>query len=242
MQTSGHKILVTGGTRGIGLAIAEMFAAADNDIIVVGSSDDSIAKVLEAHPKWAGYSCDLASFTARKSLLQWLGDAHGDLSVLINNAGVQHDDRISSGDLVALQREIAINVEAVVHLCQAAIPILKGRSESAIVNVSSGLAIAPKASAPVYCASKAFVRSYSVALGYQLEEHGIRVFDLAPPLVKTDMTAGRNDGAMSAEELAAALWKAWKSDSVYVPAGQTALLQFIDRVSPALARRIMKDK
>ncbi|CAN0596208.1 unnamed protein product, partial [Ectocarpus sp. 12 AP-2014] len=115
-------------------------------------------------------------------------------------------------------------------------------SESALVNVSSGLAIAPKASAPVYCASKAFVRSYSVALRYQLEEHGIRVFDLAPPLVKTDMTAGRNDGAMSAEALAASLWKAWVSDQYYIPAGQTRLLELIHRISPGLARRIMKNK
>lgn len=99
-----------------------------------------------------------------------------------------------------MEREIAINVDAVVHLCQGVVPVLKQRDEAALVNVSSGLAIAPKASAPVYCASKAFVRSYSQALRYQLEETSVRVFDLAPPLVKTDMTAGRNEGAITADQ------------------------------------------
>lgn len=242
MRTEGHKVLITGGTRGIGLAIAETFASAGNGIVIVGSSDESVANILDSHPGWAGYACNLADANDRNGLLKQLTEHHTDLSVVINNAGIQDDNAIAAGDLMALQREIAINVEEVVHLCQALIPLLQQNSESALVNVSSGLAIAPKASAPVYCASKAFVRSYSVALRYQLEERGIRVFDLAPPLVKTDMTAGRNDGAMSAESLAASLWKAWASDQYYIPAGQTRLLELVHRISPRLARRIMKNK
>lgn len=242
MRTEGHKVLITGGTRGIGLAIAETFASAGNGIVIVGSSDESVANILDSHPGWAGYACNLADANDRNGLLKQLTEHHTDLSVVINNAGIQDDNAIAAGDLMALQREIAINVEEVVHLCQALIPLLQQNSESALVNVSSGLAIAPKASAPVYSASKAFVRSYSVALRYQLEERGIRVFDLAPPLVKTDMTAGRNDGAMSAESLAASLWKAWASDQYYIPAGQTRLLELVHRISPRLARRIMKNK
>lgn len=242
MRTEGHKVLITGGTRGIGLAIAEAFASAGNSIVIVGSSNESIANVLDSHPDWMGYACNLADVNERNVLLTDLMESHTDLSVVINNAGIQDDNAIAEGNLMALQREIAINVEAVVHLCQALIPLLQQNSESALVNVSSGLAIAPKAGAPVYCASKAFVRSYSVALRYQLEERGIRVFDLAPPLVKTDMTAGRNDGAMSAEALAASLLKAWAADQYYIPAGQTRLLELVHRLSPSLARRIMKNK
>jgi short-subunit dehydrogenase involved in D-alanine esterification of teichoic acids len=242
MQTSGHKVLVTGGTRGIGLAIAEKFAVAGNKVIIVGSSEDSVAKTLASHPDWSGHPCDLSEMDSRHSLMDWLAESHPDLSVVVNNAGIQNDDAISAGDEVAMQREIAINVEAVVHLCQGLVPLLKRSDEAALVNVSSGLAIAPKASAPVYCATKSFVRSYSLALRYQLEEHGIRVFDLAPPLVKTDLTAGRNEGALSAEALAASFWRAWRSDTYYVPAGQTRLLEFVYRLSPSLARSIMKNK
>ena len=85
------------------------------------------------------------------------------------------------------------------------------------------------------------MRSYSIALRYQLEQRGIRVFDLAPPLVKTDMTAGRNDGGLSVEALAASLWVAWQKDRYYVPAGKTRLLELINRLSPALARRITRN-
>lgn len=242
MRTTGHKVLITGGTRGIGLAIAERFAAAGNDIIVVGSSTESIADVLNSHPGWTGYACDLANANDRSSIIRELNKCHTDLSVVVNNAGIQADSAILGGDLEALQREIAINIEAVAHFCQALVPLLQNNSETALVNVSSGLAIAPKASAPVYCASKAFIRSYSVALRYQLEELGISVFDLAPPLVATDMTAGRNEGAMSVEGLAASFWTAWASDQFYIPAGQTRLLEFVHRLSPRLARRIMKNK
>ena len=242
MRMSGHKVLVTGGTRGIGLAFAEAFAESGNQIIIVGSSQASVDKALASHPDWLGRACNLADFDERASLLDWLRESHPDLSVIINNAGIQDDDAIAAGDMDALQREVAINVEALVHLCQGAIPILETQNEAALVNVSSGLAIAPKASAPVYCASKAFVRSYSIALRYQLEARGVRVFDLAPPLVKTDMTEGRNEGAISAEALVAEFLRAWKSDRYYIPAGQSKLLELVHRLSPALARRIMRSK
>lgn len=95
MRTSGHKVLITGGTRGIGLAIGERFAAACNDIVVVGSSDSSVQKALESHPGWAGRVCDLADSRARSELLAWVSETHPDLSVFINNAGIQEDDAIA---------------------------------------------------------------------------------------------------------------------------------------------------
>ncbi|WP_439105613.1 SDR family NAD(P)-dependent oxidoreductase [Congregibacter sp.] len=95
MRTDGHTVLVTGGTRGIGLAIAETFAAAGNGIVIVGSSEESIAKVLDSHPEWMGYACNLADGNDRDSLLKKLMERHADLSVVINNAGIQDDDAAS---------------------------------------------------------------------------------------------------------------------------------------------------
>ena len=194
MRTTGHKVLITGGTRGIGLAIAERFAAEGNDIVVVGSSESSVSRVLEKHPEWSGRACDLADRQARADLLAWVAESHSDLSVFINNAGVQDDDAITRGDVSAMEREIGINVDAVVHLCQGMVAVLELRDEAALVNVSSGLAIAPKAS------------------------------------------------ALTAEQLADELWRGWQADRYYIPAGQTRLLEMVNRLSPSLARRIMKTK
>ncbi len=242
MQTSGHKVLITGATRGIGLAIARRFAEAGNRIVIVGSSTDSVERVLAEEPSWSGRACDLGSLESRQTLIAWIRSEHPDLTVLINNAGVQWDMEASEDAPLRLCGEVAVNAEAVVHLCTALRPVLEEQAEAAIVNVSSGLAIVPKASAPVYCATKAFVRSYSISLRYQLDGTSVRVFDLAPPLVATDMTAGRNEGALSAEGLVDFLWRAWERDQFYIPAGQTRLLEWVNRLSPSLAQKIMRNK
>ncbi len=243
MQASGHKVLITGGTRGIGFALARQFDKAGNQVIVVGRSDTAVGRVLEKHPDWHGKAFDLTDFAERESLIRWIGEEHGDLSVLVNNAGIQHNGRIpEDADAAALSKEIAINIDAVVHLCAGLLPVLRRRESAAIVNVSSGLAIAPKADAPVYCASKSFVRAFSVGLRYQQEGGPVRVFDLAPPLVSTDMTAGRDEGGLSTTELADEFWRGWLKDRDYIPAGQTKLLGIVNRLSPSLARRIVRGK
>lgn len=243
MQTSGHKVLITGGTRGIGFALAERFHREGNRVVIVGSTAASVDEALAKRPEWSGRAADLSSFEDRESLADWVRKEHADLSVLVNNAGVQHNGRIpEDAGAAALSSEIAINVDAVVHLCAAMLPLLARRKEAAIVNVSSGLAIAPKASAPVYCASKSFVRAFSVALRYQQEGGPVRVFDLAPPLVSTDMTAGRDAGALTTTELADEFWRAWVADRGYIPAGKSKLLEWVHRLSPSLARKIVRDR
>jgi len=243
MKTSGHKVLITGATRGIGLALAERYEAAGNRVLVVGSSQASVDKALAAQPSRDGRACDLASFEAREALADWVRSEHADLSVLVNNAGIQHNGRIpEDADAAALSREVAVNVDAVVHLSAALLPVLSQRTEAAIVNVSSGLSIAPKASAPVYCASKSFVRAFSLGLRYQQEGGPVRIFDLAPPLVSTDMTAGRDEGGLTTAQLVDEFWRAWERDRYYIPAGQTKMLELVHRLSPALARRIIRGR
>jgi short-subunit dehydrogenase involved in D-alanine esterification of teichoic acids len=112
--------------------------------------------------------------------------------------------------------------------------------EAAIVNVSSGLALAPKASAPTYCASKAGLHSYTKALRYQLETSGVRVFETLPPLVDTDMTRGRGTGKISADELAREFWSDWRANRYEMRIGKTKLLALVQRLAPALADRIMR--
>ena len=115
------------------------------------------------------------------------------IDVLINNAGMgaNHDFRLAPPDPENDERTLWLNLHAPIRLIVRLMPVLRTRPEAMIVNVTSGLAIAPNAGAPVYCATKAALRSYTMALRGQLKGTGVHVLEALPPMVDTQMTAGR---------------------------------------------------
>lgn len=236
MQPDGHKILITGGGRGIGRALANRFAAHGNELIIVGRS-----RPADLPPHMLFIDCDLADAAARSALIKEIKENHADLSVLVNNAGMQHEGKFGEtwhyADYAA---EMATNMDAVVDLSDGLLPLLKAKPEAAIVNISSALAIQPKQDAPIYCASKAFIRSFNKCLRYQLQNTCIRVIDVVPPLVDTDMTRGRGSGKISAETLAALFWRAWCRDKTDIYIAKAGILNMINRLSPRLAARIVR--
>jgi uncharacterized oxidoreductase len=245
--------LVTGGTSGIGLALTRaLVAAGARRVLVVGRDPGRLAAVAAAHPGVvATHRADLAEPDEVARLLDAVPAAAPDLSLVINNAGTQRLADLTRGDprallhdlLPALRAEIAANFGGVVALSVGLLPHLARRPSAALVNVTSGLALAPKKSAPVYCATKAAVRSFTRALRYQCEDAGlpVRVVEALPPIVDTPMTAGRGRGKMSPEACAAEILAGVRAgrDEVYV--GKARLLRAVQRVSPALADRVMRD-
>jgi short-subunit dehydrogenase involved in D-alanine esterification of teichoic acids len=127
------------------------------------------------------------------------------------------------------------------QLCALLIPQLQLKPEAAIINISSGLAIAPKKTAPVYCGTKAGIHIFSQALRYQLEVSSIKVFEIIPPLVDTPMTAGRGQNKISPQALAEEFWEGFLSDTYEMYIGKAKLLKLIHRLSPALSQKIMKN-
>lgn len=118
-------------------------------------------------------------------------------------------------------------------------PVLRARPEAMIVNVTSGLAIAPRAGGPVYCATKSGLRSYTLALRAQLAGSAVHVLEALPPVVETKMTAGRTTRKMSAEDCAAEIVSAMERNADQANVGMVKLLTKVYSLSPALARRIM---
>lgn len=119
-------------------------------------------------------------------------------------------------------------------------PKLLEKKEAAIVNVSSGLGLVPKESAPVYCASKAGLHIFSKSLRYQLESTNVKLFEIIPSLVDTDMTKGRGKGKLIPEQLVEEFWKNFVKDKYEIKIGKVKLLHLINRISPKLAESIMK--
>jgi short-subunit dehydrogenase involved in D-alanine esterification of teichoic acids len=115
------------------------------------------------------------------------------------------------------------------------------KQTAAIVNVSSGLGIVPKQSAPVYCGSKAGLHLFTKSLRWQLENSRIKVFEIIPPIVDTFMTQGRGRGKISPEVLVDEFWNGFQNDKYEMAIGRTKLLVFIHRFLPKLADRIMRN-
>lgn len=242
MNLDGKKVFITGGTEGIGAAIVDELIRRKARVLTCARNEPS-------RPLPSGVvfrRCDLASDVDRQALISWLFAEHADTAVLINNAGIQHlmdFHQDSVADIESRSRlELALNLEAPIVLSAGLLPVLSRQPEAAIVNVTTGLALAPKKSSPVYCATKAALRSFTRALRYQTEEVAphVRVQEVLPPLVETRMTAGRGKGKMRPEEVAKALVQAIErgDDECYV--GKSKLLKLVMRIAPGVAYRILR--
>jgi uncharacterized oxidoreductase len=237
MNVSGKTILVTGGTAGIGQQLAQQLKAKGATVIVTGRSAEGLAKARDSG--FEAICADLSSSAGALGLVDALGVR--EIDVLINNAGqgVDHDFRESSPDIDAADVCIYANLNAPIRLIAALIDRLKARPEAAIVNVTSGLAIAPNTASAVYCATKAGLRSYTKSLRAQLAGSSVHVIEALPPLVDTQMTARVAAKKLSAAECALQIIDALEHDRPEANVGQVKLLKTVHSISPALAERIM---
>ena len=238
MDLAGKTALVTGGTDGIGGHLIRQLRTSGATIITQGRNAERAAatradgfEVIEA---------DLSSLGGIDTLLAAV--AGRSIDILVNNAGAgaDHDFREPGlPDLGEADGGIFLNLNAPIHLITALMPMLKSRPEAMIVNVTSGLAIAPRAGGPVYCATKAGLRSYTQALRAQLAETRIHVLEALPPVVETKLTAGRGSSKMAPAECARQIVSAMQRNASEANVGMVKLLQLVNSISPALARTIM---
>lgn len=189
MQMTGNTILITGGASGIGLALARRFAARGNTVIVCGRRADKLAEAASAVAGLKTVRCDVSCQSERVELARSVTRDYPGLNVLINNAGIQNrpSSLLDPQDFSSHRAEIATNLEAPMHLAMLLLPHLAKKPIATIVNVTSGLAFVPLASMPTYCATKAALHSFTESLRHQLAATSVKVVELAPPAVDTDL-------------------------------------------------------
>jgi len=228
MNTKGNTVLITGGATGIGFSLAESFTKAGNDVIVCGRRKEKLAEAKDRLPQIHTRQCDLSVSRERQKLHEWAISSFKDINILVNNAGIQRviDFRKSPYELFSGEDEIETNLKAIVHLSAYFIPDLLERKESAILNVSSALAFVPLAIVPVYCATKAAVHSFSVSLRHQLRYTPIKVFEIIPPTVDTELDRGARERrgqqyrGIPPSEVAVAAMKALEKDEYEIAVEQ----------------------
>ena len=202
MDLTARTILITGGANGIGLALAQQLLERGNRVIVCGRSEETLAKAKALAPDLITRVCDVADTASRRSMVDWLNTQYPDLSILINNAGVQYvRDFTAGGAIETLENEVAVNFTGPIHLIAEMLPSLRQLPHAVIVNVTSGLAFSPKADVPVYCATKAALHSFTLSLRHQLKGSGIKVVEMAPPIVDTGLGTGTRAAGISARPM-----------------------------------------
>ncbi|MCZ8323366.1 MAG: SDR family oxidoreductase [Novosphingobium sp.] len=248
MKLSNKTILLTGGSRGIGRALALQLLEHDpRRLVLVGRDQTMLNAVAAQDSRIVPIACNLADRSEVDRLVARIAQDFPDLAVLINNAGSQLMTELvrpeAPAHLSALRDEMTANFETAIALAIGVMPVLLAQPEAMIVNVTSGLALAPKQSSPIYCATKAGLRSFTKALRYQARRAAphLRVIEALPPMVDTDMTKGRGKAKMSPEDCAAAILSAMLADRDTAYIGLSRVLRIVQGLSPSLADRLMRN-
>ena len=245
MIMSGNTILITGGTSGIGFEFAAQLLELGNTVIITGRDQ---GRLEEAQRKLADvqvFQSDVSNPKAIPLLFERVLNQFPALNVLINNAGIMRKINLASlgngagNGLEDIGREIETNLVGPMRMVAQFLPQLRTQATAAIVNVSSGLAFVPLPIAPIYCAAKAGVHSFTQSLRVQLQNTRIRVFELAPPITRTPLF----NGEMRAEDvkgipmmhvgtMVGVAIKGMKKDQLEIRPGLSNMLKLMSRVAP----------
>ncbi len=192
MKVSNNSVLITGGGTGIGFCLAEEFARAGNEVIICGRREEKLRQAKSKLPQLITKKCDVSNPRDREELFNWTAKNFKDINILVNNAGIQRMIDLKKGipELARYENEVDINFTSTIQLSAYFIPTFMRREEAAIINVSSGLAFVPIAIMPIYCATKAAIHSFSISLRHQLKDTSVRVFEVIPPTVDTELDKG----------------------------------------------------
>lgn len=242
MKVSGNTILVTGGSNGIGLALAKKFVELGNEVIITGRRQDKLDAAKQELPKLHVIRSDGGDKNDVAALAREMHEKFPKLNVLVNNAGVMIYRNLSApADLDELTSEIDVNLSGPIRLTSALIDLLRA-NQGTIINVSSGLAFVPLQAAPIYCATKAAMHSYTITLRQQLADHGVEVIELMPPTVKTDLAPMPEDKSVkviTTDELVDATMKALGKGATEIRPGQANSLRFMSRFAPGFIQGVL---
>jgi 3-oxoacyl-[acyl-carrier protein] reductase len=195
LRLNGRKVLITGGSRGIGRATALLFARAGCDVAISYVSDSEAAAAVRAGVQDLGREClvykaEASSRAGVEGMVADILSRWGELDTVVNNAGVWTYLEMGRMDESVYRETMGINVDGVFYLINAVVPSMKDHGRGCIVNVTSTAAVRGEALHSHYAASKGALQSLTKSLAVELAPFNIRVNCVAPGWVDTDMCAG----------------------------------------------------
>lgn len=231
-------VFITGGSSGIGAGLARAFHARGAQVIIGGREGARLAAVARECPGMDTYVVDVADAVAVLACAESLGARYPGLNTVINNAGIQRLLDFRSPELptaAELDAEVDTNLKGMLYVTSAFLPLLRRQPAARLVQVSSGLAFVPLVAAPVYSATKAAVHAFSMALREQLRGNSVRVVELIPPIVATNLHHDQQHQpprAMPLEQFVAQAMRALDSPRDELPIGLASVLRVGSRLAP----------
>lgn len=227
MKTSGNTVFITGGSAGIGLAIAKKLQAAGNKIIINGRNEERLQRALAELKDAEGIQGDLSVEADRRRIAEELKTYYPDVSIIVNNAGAAFGYLLSETTDAHEKALVEMNTNyiAVIHFTELLLPHLLKKSDSAVINISSIAVYGSHKFLPTYGATKAALHSYTVALRMTYEEQkNLQIYEVYPPMVNTEFSAeiGGANG-IPASEVADELLVALEQNQFDVPVGETKI-------------------
>ena len=194
MKLTGNTIFITGGGSGIGRGLAEALHKRGNQVIIAGRRKGHLTEVAKANPGMRWVELNIEDPASVSTVAGRLIAEYPKLNVLINNAGVMNIDDVSAAiDEKLLVTTLTTNVMGPIRMTGALIEHLKRQNDAAVINNSSVLGFVPLAMTAVYSATKAALHSYTLSLRYKLKGTPVKVLEIAPPWVQTDLLGSNNE-------------------------------------------------
>ncbi|KQM20569.1 SDR family oxidoreductase [Chryseobacterium sp. Leaf201] len=247
MELKGKTILITGGASGIGLEAAKQFLEIGAKVIITGRNQDKLDKAKKLYPELTAIKSDLAS-PGDADILYDIIKELGGIDILYNNAGVlvppsnlgMADNKHEEGAAY----EMDVNYLGVIRINNIFMDMLKSKKEAAIINTTSILSMVPSLIEATYSSSKVALAFYTISLREHLRIIGssLKIFELIPPLVATEMTTERNDKKITSEEMAKGLIRGLQKDKYTIRVGDAKIFDPIRRFFPKLAFKIINPK
>lgn len=199
MRINGNTIFIPGATSGIGLALAERLHDAGNTVIVGGRRRELLAEIAQQQPGIDTIQIDTTDAASIAAASAEVIARHPQLNVLVTMAGIMRleDWTTPAGFVETAEATVTTNLLGPIRLIGAFIEHLRAQPDATIMTVSSGLAFAPLRVTPTYNATKAAIHMLSESVRLQLEGTSVRVVELEPPSVATDLMAGQRESAFA---------------------------------------------
>lgn len=192
MKLTGNTIFITGGGSGIGRGLAEALHQRGNKVIIAGRRRGHLEEVIAANPGMAAIELDITDRASIERVAAQLIADYPELNVLINNAGIMQPDaaggRIDDAQMVST---IRTNLMGPIRMTSALLQHLKTKPDAVVVYTTSVLGFVPLAVTAVYSSTKAALHSYAMSQRFMLKDAGVRVLEIVPPWVRTDLMNSR---------------------------------------------------